>query len=88
MIKLWIYSKNRCEWKDIDVLHTYQDFSFEKRSQGLCIFNSHVKKFLKWKESCVIDGILFFLDEKESTLSHFPIKAHIKVGRSSSCDIQ
>lgn len=88
MIKLWIYSKNRCEWKDIDVLHTYQDFSFEKRSQGLCILNSHVKKFLKWKESCVIDGILFFLDEKESTLSHFPIKAHIKVGRSSSCDIQ
>ena len=88
MIKLWIYTQNHCEWQDVDALSSYQDFNFEQYKYGLCIFNSHSKKYLRGNESCVINDTLFYLEEKESILCHFPIQGNITVGRSPSCDIQ
>lgn len=39
-------------------------------------------------ESCILDEVLFYLEEIESTMCHFPISKKIKVGRSEACDIQ
>lgn len=79
MIKLWIYTQNHCEWQDVDALSSYQDFNFEQYKYGLCIFNSHSKKYLRGNESCVINDTLFYLEEKESILCHFPIQGNITV---------
>lgn len=47
MIKLWIYTQNHCEWQDVDALSSYHDFNFEQYKYGLCIFNSHSKKYTR-----------------------------------------
>lgn len=65
MIKLWIYTQNHCEWQDVDALSSYHDFNFEQYKYGLCIFNSHSKKYLRGNESCVINDTLFYLEEKK-----------------------
>ena len=38
MIKLWIYTKDHCAWFDVDSIHEYDRFQFERRNQGVCIF--------------------------------------------------
>ena len=87
MIKLWIYTKNHCEWFDVDSIHEYEGFLFEKRTNGICIFYKQNKKVLRFNESCILDHTTFFLDEKQSTQCHFPIEASIQVGRSNLCDV-
>lgn len=88
MIKLWIYTKDHCAWFDVDSIHEYDRFQFERRNQGVCIFYKQNKKVLKCNESCILDHTTFFLDEKQSTQCHFPIETSIQVGRSSLCNIQ
>lgn len=88
MIKLWIYTKDHCAWFDVDSIHEYDRFQFERRNQGVCIFYKQNKKVLKCNESCILDHTTFFLDEKQSTQCHFPIETSIQVGRSGLCNIQ
>lgn len=46
MIKLWIYTKDHCAWFDVDSIHEYDGFQFERRNQGVCIFYKQNKKVL------------------------------------------
>lgn len=87
MIKLWIYTKDHCEWFDVDSIHEYDGFRFEKRTNGICIFYKQNKKVLRFNESCIFDHTTFVLDEKQSTQCHFPIANSIQVGRSDLCDV-
>ncbi len=50
MIKLWIYTKDHCEWFDVDSIHEYDGFRFEKRTNGICIFYKQNKKVLRFNE--------------------------------------
>lgn len=54
----------------------------------MCIVWNQSKKILRYGESCILDEVLFYLEEIESTMCHFPISKKIKVGRSEACDIQ
>ena len=87
MIKLWIYTETTCVWQDIDNLKSWNDFSFVKRNQSVCIQYQNQKKVLKPNMSCMLGHTLFYLDAKESTISHFPISNLIQIGRSETCDI-
>lgn len=54
----------------------------------MCIVWNQSKKILRYGESCILDEVLFYLEEIESTMCHFPISKKIMVGRSEACDIQ
>lgn len=54
----------------------------------MCIVWNQSKKILRYGESCILGEVLFYLEEIESTMCHFPISKKIKVGRSEACDIQ
>lgn len=88
MSRLWIYTKNQCECFDVDSIKEYSGFLFVKKSQGLCIFYGQNKKILRFNESCTILDTSFYLEEKESQISYFPIASKIQIGRSELCDIQ
>ena len=88
MSRLWIYTKNQCECFDVDSIKEYSGFLFVKKSQGLCIFYGQNKKILRFNESCAILDTSFYLEEKESQISYFPIASKIQIGRSELCDIQ
>lgn len=87
MIKLWIYTETTCVWQDIENLSPWDDFSFVKRNQSVCIQYQNQKKVLKPNTSCMLNQTLFYLDAKESSVSHFPISNVIQIGRSEACDI-
>lgn len=87
MIKLWIYTDTTCIWQDIENLKIWNEFTFEKRNQGICIQYQNKKKVLKPSASCTLHQTLFYLDAKESTISHFPIPDSMQIGRNKNCDI-
>lgn len=46
----------------------------------MCIVWNQSKKILRYGESCILDEVLFYLEEIESTMCHFPISKKIMVG--------
>lgn len=88
MIKLWVYTDKSCHYFDLNSAKSFSKYFFEKRRNGVCIVWNQSKKILRYGESCILDEVLFYLEEIESTMCHFPISKKIKVGRSEVCDIQ
>lgn len=88
MIKLWVYTDKSCHYFDLNSAKSFSKYFFEKRRNGVCIVWNQSKKILRYGESCILDEVLFYLEEIESTMCHFPISKKIKVGRSEACDIQ
>lgn len=88
MIKLWVYTDSSCHYFDLNCIKSFLKYSFEKRKNGVCIVWNQSKKLLRYGESCILEEALFYLEEKESTMCHFPISKKIKVGRSDACEIQ
>ena len=88
MIKLWVYTDKSCHYFDLNCAKSFSKYFFEKRRNGVCIVWNQSKKILRYGESCILGEVLFYLEEIESTMCHFPISKKIKVGRSEACDIQ
>lgn len=73
MIKLWVYTDSSCHYFDLNCIKSFLKYSFEKRKNGVCIVWNQSKKLLRYGESCILEEALFYLEEMESTMCHFPI---------------